>query len=672
MEQASAEVTGQLATRANHEGWAIDKEQQQEWERSVELLQGRLRGPRGAPIAALREALAEAGLEEVQEVLLEYDLRRRGLRVDCVLLAPGAILVVEFKRSALGADARDQVMAYCTSLFEFHEETRRLAEAGAVIVPILATTRGAAPDTRPTERLRAPYQAILARPITASPKSLGHAIRAALDLREARPPVSRVRWLDADFSPSSTILDAAISLYGEHDVTAIRAHASPVAQMGLCTESICAEVEWARQAKRHHLVFLSGAPGAGKTLVGLNLAFDPRFRKDAVFVTGNAPLVDVLDKALRHSYQRPGKGALVVASGYAPDHVSGVVKKSTFKLTKAHRFLGETGERTGSADGALLVFDEAQRTYKKGKRVIGQPLADHEADLILDAMTDSYPQGAVIVALLGQNQAINVGERGAVAWFEAADRKGWTFAVSQETLALPELSADRRWGGHPSRRALSHGHLGHSLRFYRNAGLERWAHHLLAGDAQAAAAIAAELSRQGDTIWLTRSIVEARDWARRMRVGDERAGILASSQARRLAAYGLHVELKPDIATWMLASGEDFRSSNMLETVQNQYQIQGVEIDWSIVCWGADLRFNGEAWSAFKLSGRDWQRDKHLVVAQNGYRVLLTRARKGMVLFVPEGDPSGEDPTRSPEFYEGAAELLLRCGALRLSSEELA
>jgi Uncharacterized conserved protein (DUF2075) len=175
-----------------------------------------------------------------------------------------------------------------------------------------------------------------------------------------------------------------------------------------------------------------------------------------------------------------------------------------------------------------------------------------------------------------------------------------------------------------------------------------------------AAAIARRLDTEGQTIWLTRSLEQAKIWARQQRVGQERMGLIASGQGRRLGALGLFVDLKPNIADWMLMPSGDPRSSNMLETVQNQYQVQGLEMDYAIVCWDADLRHSGDRWTAFRLNGADWQRDKALEIATSGYRVLLTRARKGMAIFIPAGDES--DPTRQPEFFDGVVDYLKYCG----------
>ena len=156
--------------------------------------------------------------------------------------------------------------------------------------------------------------------------------------------------------------------------------------------------------------------------------------------------------------------------------------------------------------------------------------------------------------------------------------------------------------------------------------------------------------------------MNARQWVRVRRVGQERAGIIASGQARRLAAEGLFVDFKPDITAWMLAPSGDVRSANMLETVQNQYQVQGLELDYTVVCWDGDLRRSANGWHAWKMSGSKWQKDKELGIATNGYRVLLTRARKGMLVFVPRGDPTGEDETRPPSMYDDIANYLISCG----------
>jgi hypothetical protein len=420
----------------------------------------------------------------------------------------------------------------------------------------------------------------------------------------------------------------------------------------------------------YHVIFLSGAPGAGKTLVGLDLVMRGSTAEQAVFVTGNAPLVEVLNEALSTSYRAQGRRTTSWATtGYRRADAKLVLGAATYKIVKAHRFLGPRGDKHGQRDGRVLVFDEAQRTYEQGRMVLGSPLRDHEADLILEAQRATFPAGgAVVVALVGHNQAINRGERGIIAWLEAADRHGWSFSVADETLALAELRDRDTWVTHPKRQHLDHGHLRQSMRYYRNAALEEWTADVLAGDVSHARDLAATAAAHGHTIWMTRSLEAARRWAKQHAIGGQRTGLIASGQARRLAAEGLFVDHKPDIAAWMLAPTTDIRSSNALETVQNQYQIQGLELDYTIVCWDADLRREGDRWAAYKISGSDWQSDTLVDVAKNGYRVLLTRARQGMVVFIPRGDPCGDDGTRNPAFYDGVWEFLSACGARALLS----
>lgn len=375
----------------------------------------------------------------------------------------------------------------------------------------------------------------------------------------------------------------------------------------------------------------------------------------------------MLSQALKCSYRgltQDSRGT--IPTGYPRDGVAHLVNNATFKIVKAHHFLGERGQETRASDGSVVIFDEAQRTYEEGRTVAGHKLTDHEADLILASLEKSYPPGAVVVALVGHNQAINRGERGAIAWFEAAERRHWDYAIDDATLALPEFAQHVGWRANPLRKPLRFGHLSHSMRFYRNKGIEEWAHAVLGNQTDEARRLANTLDLEGHGLLFTRDLDEAKRWARVKQVGEERMGLVASAQGRRLIAEGLFVDQKPSISHWMLAPSGDIRSSNMLETVQNQYQIQGLELDYTIVGWDADLRREEDRWRAYKISGAKWQRDKALGVAQNGYRVLLTRARKGMVIFVPRGDPTGNDQTRKPQFYDEVASYLERCGAHRV------
>lgn len=659
-------IANQLAARAIGESLEVESSQSQEWHRSVGLLQTSL----GERIPILQKALNSPGNEAIRDVILEYDFRRRGLRMDCLLLGDGVLFLIEFKRSKLARSDRDQVMNYAVNLLEFHRVTQEWCDLNAaIVVPILALTEGrsSAPVSWPGMAGHS-WSALAHKPLECDAKTLSAAIRLGLDNRRTDSRVSVVNWLDSPFRPSSSIVDATLSLYGNHDVAAIQDHAAPKAAIEASTREIRALIEERLGRSEYHVVFLSGAPGAGKTLVGLDIVMRSKVNGGSVFVSGNAPLVQVLNEALRSSYAAQARGSAPwLPTGYRRADAGFLAGAASFKIVKAHNFLGKRGQAHRQEDGRVLVFDEAQRTYEKGRMVLGEKLSDHEADLILSVQRNAFPEGgAVVVALVGHNQAINRGERGIVAWLDAAERHGWSFSISDETLALAEFDGRERWATHPGRTGLTNGHLKQSMRFYRNAAVEEWVGAVLDGNAAKAKKLAVNLKKADSPIWLSRSLGEARHWARPLTVGGHRAGIIASGQARRLASEGLFVDLKPNIATWMLAPSSDIRSSNSLETVQNQYQVQGLELDYCIVCWDADLRRQEGKWSSYKLSGADWQKDSLVEVAKNGYRVLLTRARKGMAIFVPLGDRSGQDSTRQVVFYDDIADFLKTCGATEL------
>lgn len=667
-------VVGRLAACASTADLDTSSDQVEEWRASVSLMH---RAPAADETELRVRAVRGAVLEvpEIAHVVLEYDFRRRGLRLDAVLLAPGVLFVVEFKRSRLAAADRDQVMGYAVNLLEFHKITRKWASEGMRIVPILVQTGGtigpghALPSTLPAFA-PAPWTTLLTRPLLcAGATGLRNALRLGLHERNETLTCERGAWLVSPFSPSSTMIDAALSLYGQHDVSAIEAHAAPKAAIDAATGEIATVVACALARGEHRLVLLSGAPGAGKTLVGLNLAFRTGDASRTVFVTGNAPLVQVLQAALKASYKkRPGGGLLATGYRHTRDAMGnrvaeGLLGDATFKIVTAHAFLGGRGGAHRQEDGQVVVFDEAQRTYEKGREVLRQRLEDHEADLILQAQRRQFASGSVVVALIGHNQAINRGERGMSAWFEAAHRLGWKVSAGARTVALlPNGAAPAGLPIEP----LQFGHLDQSMRFYRNDAMERWAAAVVEDDRAAARAHASALARDGLPIRITRDLEAAK---RAVRRGGERSGIIASGQARRLGAHGLFVDHKPDIASWMLAPSTDFRSSNALETVQNQYQVQGMELDHTVVAWDLDLRRGLAGWTAHRLVGANWQADGAPEIAKNSYRVLLTRARKGLVVFVPPGDLSGDDESRPRGAYDAIASFLVACGATLIDTD---
>ena len=638
-EEGPDRVVSALHEAAARDGWVIDPDQDTEWRASIDLL---------------RAALALPSCAFIEGVLLEYDFRRRGIRIDCILVAKGLLLVLEFKRSAVTAADRDQVMNYCVNLIEFHELTQT---ALPTLVPVLVSRKSTSLEA-PSARRHPLWPQLLDEPITLG----GQHLAAGLGSLTALAASTRLSWEAWDvsaFAPSSTIVDAALSLYGNHDVSAMRSHRAEKEDIDACLVSVLEEIERATAAGGRELILVSGAPGAGKTLVGLSIVFQERFGREAIFVTGNAPLVDVLNGALERSY----RGARRLA-GFVREGASLLERNVDFKIAKAHRFLGPT--KTPQKE-RVLVFDEAQRTYSAGTIVNRQaPLERDEAELIIERM--EAMDRPLIVLLLGQNQHINARELGPATWLRAAAKRGWKFAASDETLALPDLlDSNSPWTCHPLRSRIARTHLTSSIRDQRtNGDLERWVHHVMANQPDEAARLARLLPKSSQ-VQLTRSLETARQWARAQRLGDERAGLIASGQGRRLRPEGVFPDEKPDIVDWMLSPSGDVRSSNMLEQTQNQYQIQGLELDYAIVCWDADLRREGGTWASYNVSGPSWRAASgELEARTNSYRVLLTRSRKGLVVFVPRGDPTGSDPTRTPQVYDDIVDYLRSCGVLLL------
>ena len=659
------EIVNQLAGRCAQESLAAEQDQHAEWERSIQILMSTL----GSGLVALQSALHAPECERVRTVILEYDFRRRGLRLDCVLLADGCVLVVEFKRSKCGAAEREQVTRYAVSLLEFHARTREAAERREVIVvPILVQTRVTRPrpPTWPGIGGRV-WEQMTNSPIVCDGNSLPIALRIAIEKRTSDRCIAELEWLQSEFSPSSTIIDAAISLYGGHNVAAVHQHGAAIEQIQRVTHCVRDCIDEALRTARRVIICVSGAPGAGKTLVGLDLVLRGQHVKDSVFITGNTPLVDVLTRSLQASYRAQTRRGDGLVAGFRRDDAALISEGATFKIVKAHHFLGRRGSPHGQSDGRILIFDEAQRTYREGHRAAGTVLERDEAELILRAQSMTFPDGGlIVVALIGHNQAIGRGELGGQAWLTAAESQGWQVAIDDETLMLLPVDIVNRWRLSPARHRLQSGHLLQSLRYYRNASLERWADSVMRGETNEARQTADLMSVEGDRVWLSRQLPECKNFMRRKLASSDRYGLIASGQGRRLAAEGLFVDRKPDIAKWMLCPEGDCRSSNALEDVQNQYQIQGLEVDGAIVCWDLDLRRSNGGWSAYKLVGSKWGRDRRIDVAQNGYRVLLTRARRALVIFVPRGDESGEDDTRPAEEYDRIAEFLLDCGACRI------
>ena len=597
-------------------------------------------------IVLLRTALD--GCPSTWRILFEYPLLRLGRRIDAVLLTGHVIVVLEFKVGATSISLldRQQTEDYALDLFDFHAGSR-----GHPVVPILVATEA---------QVLPPEWPLLWHGVTpvfaASAATLGSLLRDIVARIPATVQAFEMRaWEAAPYRPVPTIVEAATMLYNRHGVAEIAEARADVGNLGRTTDAIRHAVETARAQLRHEVLFVTGIPGAGKTLCGLNAVF--RATSGAAFLTGNLPLVHVMREALARDAHEQG-GSLRMAR-----------QKTESAIQPLMGFLRDSIDRSDPPHEHVIVFDEAQRAWDAafGRRKFDRTAS--EAALFLDIMR-RHRDWAVIIALVGSGQEINTGEAGLAAWGEAlAERPTWHVRAAPGVLG----GADPRqclFAAQPATMQVDAAlHLNVAVRSIRSAEAAPWVDAVLAGDAQRASAVADAAG--GIPYLLTRSLPAMRAVLRRVARGTRRAGMVCSAGARRLVADGLspnfpHLDADA-VANWFLRRWPDVRASDALEVPATQFACQGLELDHVGLCWGNDLiRRGGRVeWVARSFAGTRWQepRGEAAIAYQiNTYRVLLTRARYETVIWVPEGDP--RDPTRSPAEFDAIARFLMECGAL--------
>jgi DUF2075 family protein len=582
-------------------------------------------------------------------VLLEYPIPRRGKRIDAVILAHNVILALEFKCGARSYDreARGQVEDYCLDLRDFHKESR-----GRILVPFLVATdaRNASPGVGQVIDWVAPVWQTNACWLRCL---LERAVAQYRDLTAA--PIDPERWNKAEYVPTPTIIEAARVLYEGHNVREIlRCHAG-AENLTRTSAAVMRAIESARSGSRKTICFVTGVPGAGKTLAGLNIVHNRELHEGSlgVFLSGNGPLVRVLSEALARDDHRRTRGTIAESRR----------KVSTF-VQNVHRFIDAHFTGSEPPPDRVVVFDEAQRAWnaEQSRRKFRRERS--EPEIMLDIM-DRHEGWAVIVALVGSGQEINTGEAGLGEWGRAlADRfRHWKVLISPQLVA-EDHSGDGLFRVQPEglqvvkERDL---HLEVSLRSYKAEAVSAFVSHLLSMQARQARE-ALSLCREFP-LALTREISKARAWLKDRQRGSRRIGLIASSGGRRLRAYGLDVRTELDVENWFLNSASDVRASYYLETPATEFGIQGLELDWAGVCWDIDLVPEGDGWSVSVFKGTKWQKVRDQTRRRyviNKYRVLLTRAREGMIIWVPLGDSS--DWTRPPRRYELIADYLQSCG----------
>jgi len=302
---------------------------------------------------------------------------------------------------------------------------------------------------------------------------------------------------------------------------------------------------------------------------------------------------------------------------------------------------------------------------KKGKIDFNQS----EPEFLIGVM-DRHTDWATIICLVGGGQEINTGEAGLHEWFSSLKRSfpNWTIHISSKLVDYEYTQGTALYDDNNLDRVRIHDdlHLSVSVRSFRSEKIAAFVKAVLDCDSETAKVLYSEV--QGDyPICITRDISCAKSWLRSKARGSERYGLLASSGAIRLKPFAINVKNSIDPINWFLNDEDDIRSSYFLEDVATEFDVQGLELDWTCVAWDADLRHNGKEWLRKSFRGTKWQTlndedaKRYLL---NAYRVLLTRARQGMVIFVPNG--SSEDETRSHSFYDETFNYLRALGVVEI------
>lgn len=646
--QDASSILGELL---RHSAGNVEVTQRNAWEEQVCVMKS----------FSLPDDLASSS-----RIYFELTVPRLGRRADVVLIIGHVMFILEFKvgESSFTRSALDQVWDYALDFKLFHDASHDIC-----IIPVLVATDA------PKQKIQIKatvHNDGLTQPVCTSPTQLSDVLASGLSHFQA-VPIDTVSWERGRYMPTPTIVEAARALYAGHAVEEISRSDAGARNLTITAKTVDRIIERSRDLRHKAICFVTGVPGAGKTLVGLDVAtrhLNPDSETYSVFLSGNGPLVAVMREALTRDRveQRLREGKAIR---------KGDVKKEveTF-IQNVHHFRDEYLRDTGAPPEHVVLFDEAQRAWnlkqtssfmrqKKGKAGFNQS----EPEFLISCL-DRHEDWSVVVCLVGSGQEINTGEGGIGEWFDAILRQfqSWDVYLSNK-LAEAEYQ-----GGETFKRIIARKntyidvnlHLATSIRSFRAENLSRFVRQILELEVELAKETLSGLIERYP-IMLTRSLYRAKEWLRRQARGSERYGIVVSSQAERLKPHAIDVRVKTDPVKWFLEGKEDTRSSYYLEDVATEFQVQGLELDWACVVWDGDLRLNDGNWTHHQFRGTRWnrinkpERQRYL---ENAYRVLLTRARQGMVVVVPEGDAN--DPTRSHEFYDPTYRYLRSLGLKEL------
>ena len=587
-------------------------------------------------------------------VFFEFSIPRMGKRVDVVLISKGIIFVIEFKvgENSYPVYALEQVMDSALDLKNFHETSHERP-----IVPILVSTDAKAAHT-PLKF----FPDNVYEPLLTNSSTLANHLKNCLQNIDSTL-LDPLVWEAGQYKPTPTIIEAAQALYRGHSVHEITRSDAGAINLSKTSSAIDNIIAQAKQNRQKAICFITGVPGAGKTLAGLNIA-NRRLQMDlnehAVFLSGNGPLVTVLREALIRDDISKGEKRKDAAR-----------KAQTF-IQNIHHFRDEYAKNLAAPTERVIIFDEAQRAWTKDmaasfmKRKRG--IADFgmsEPEFMISVM-DRHNDWAVIICLIGGGQEIHTGEAGLTEWFYTLQKKflNWQVYISQQITDAEYLAEKKPADLLPNNRLTMEDrlHLAVSVRSFRSEKVSALVKAILDCDLDKARYLYNQVA-PSYPIFLTRNLNLARKMVCQQARGCERYGLLASSGAARLRPEGIYVNADIEVGHWFLDNHQDVRSSFSLEGIATEFEIQGLELDWAVVAWDADLRYKDGGWEFKAFKGTRWQTisdPTRQLYRKNSYRVLLTRARQGMIIYVPCGDEA--DITRLPLFYDGTFKYLSSIG----------
>ena len=665
----SESIVGHLVKHA----FGIGKNDTDAWENQIHELQDRLE---------------KCGMEG--DIIFEYDIKRLGKRIDVILLIRHMVFSLEFKNGKEVFTAQDAQQAedYALDIKNFHKESENL-----YVCPILIATDAAKYHKEQSLGCYPDKQIYLQRE---NIETLIPKVSQLVDKYGDEEEIDFEKWFNSPYHPTPTIIAAAVEAYSSHSLSEIANSEAGQEDIDKCEATIASIIEEAKCNNKKCLCFVTGVPGAGKTLVGIDIVaknLKKGFENYSAYISGNGPLVDVLREALKRS----AKSQFLISGNSEGVHYSLTKEEEKFfhdeafkQLTNAekkkyintavnslilssYQFKNEYSIRHDPPVDHILIFDEAQRVWSKEKM-----FRKHEKDeafnksepQMLMEILDRHDDWAVMICLVGLGQDIYDGEVGINEWFRCCIEEfpEWNLYYSPEIFQQNEdrITTELLINNSTKCHEVSGMHLKTDLRSFRADKLCKFVDALLDNKPEEAKKTYNILSKKYP-ILITRDFAKAKKWVRAQVRGSERCGVLACSSAQRLKPEGIYVPTDIDVKNWFLAPTDDLRSSNMLEVVASEFKVQGLEIDYGLVCWDADLRRKEKntEWAYFNFRGTNWNRrnrEEQKRYLLNSYRVLLTRARQGMIIFVPQGVDPEEDPTRNYEFYDDIYMYLLSCG----------